>query len=280
MIPSISMWSLESEINRNKWKQKDFIQWAASHNISHVELLSYYMNKENNAEKIRLLLSEMEMNVSCYTILNDFSRPDNTGMSDFMMDLGIAVKLRAPFIRVLTGELDCSSIENKAMLVDRMKQAAKAAGNVGIKLVLENIGLAAGRSDEAVSIINEVDSEYLRINFDTANPLLADEGPAEALTRLLPFISYVHLKDFITEKSPEFQNFSQVEWRIQSSRAGLKMTGITAGKGEADLILIFKMLKENNYNGFVSVEYENDLFVEKSVIESIAFFENNIKTAP
>lgn len=275
MKPAVSMWSLEAEITKNSWSQSDFIRWANKENISSIELVSYYMDRENDVEAVRDLVNELDMEVSCYTILNDFVTESADCMKDFTKDLNNASVLGASFVRVLTGESESVDAETRKRMIQRFKQAAKAAGEKGITLVLENIGALSVHSKDAVAIIEEVNSPNLRINFDTANPLLADEDPATALIRMMPFVSYVHLKDFITKKSSEYPKYSTAEWRIQTSRNGLNMTGISPGKGDVDLNRIFKILKENNYNGFVSVEYENDIDAELAVRESVEF----IKTA-
>lgn len=276
MKPAVSMWSLEAEITKNNWSQSDFIRWANKENISNIELVSYYMDRENDVATVRDLVNELDMDVSCYTILNDFVTDSADSMKNFMKDLNNASALGASFVRVLTGDSESVDDETRKRMIQRFKLAADAAGEKGITLVLENIGDLSVHSKDAVAIIEEVNSPNLRINFDTANPLLADEDPVDALTRMLPFVSYVHLKDFITEKSSEFPKYSEAEWRIQTSRNGLKMTGISPGKGDVDLNRIFEILNENNYNGFISVEYENDVDAEAAVRESIEF----IKTAP
>ncbi len=276
MKPAVSMWSLEAEITKNSWSQSDFIRWANKENISNIELVSYYMNRENDVETVRNLVKELNIEVSCYTILNDFVTESANCMKDFTKDLNNASVLGASFVRVLTGESESVDTETRKRMIQRFKQAADAAGGKGITLVLENIGALSVHSKDAVAIIEEVNSPNLRINFDTANPLLADEDPVDALIRMLPYVSYVHLKDFITEKSSDFPKYSEAAWRIQTSRNGLKMTGITPGKGNVDLNRIFEILKENNYSGFISAEYENDVDAETAVRESIEF----IKTAP
>ncbi|HAK46849.1 MAG TPA: hypothetical protein DCO79_13145 [Spirochaeta sp.] len=275
MKPAVSMWSLEAEITKNGWSQSDFIKWADTNNIKNVELVSYYMDRENNIESVCSLIKELNIEVSCYTILNDFVTSSEDCMDNFRKDLNNASVLGASFVRVLTGEPEGSDAVDRKIMIQRFKQAADAAGNKEITLVIENIGSLSGHSKEAVAIIEEVDSPYLRINFDTANPLLADEDPVDALKHMLPYISYVHLKDFITEKSPDFSKYSEAQWRIQTSRNEVKMTGITPGKGDVDLNRIFEILKENNYSGFVSAEYENDIDAEDATRHSINFVKNS-----
>jgi len=140
MKPAVSMWSLEAEITKNSWSQSDFIRWAHTENIRNVELISYYLNKEDNAETIKNLLNELNIEVSCYTILNDFVSNSENCMKDFMEDLNNAVKLGTPFIRVLTGDSDCIDAESREIMIQRFSRAASAAGEKDITLILENIG--------------------------------------------------------------------------------------------------------------------------------------------
>ena len=48
MHPSISMWSLDRAIASGSMNQVDFINWAAELELKYVELISYYMNQEDN----------------------------------------------------------------------------------------------------------------------------------------------------------------------------------------------------------------------------------------
>jgi sugar phosphate isomerase/epimerase len=265
------MWSLESIINKRNWKQKDFISWAAENNFKYVELVSYYMNKENKPKEIKSLLEKLGLEVSCYTISPDFTDSSEYAESELIKDFNNASILKAPFIRVLTGDSASPSAGERARIIQKLRGAVKIAEEKDITLILENIGSYSGSADEAAAIIEGVNSERLRINLDTANPLLADESPFEAAKKLLPFVAYVHLKDFITEGSDKFKDYSSIKWRIQTSRKSVRMTGIEAGSGEAQLPEIMTALKKNGYKGFVSIEYENDLAAEKAVIDSLSF---------
>jgi len=128
---------------------------------------------------------------------------------------------------------------------------------MGLVLVLENIGFHTGNSQSLNSVLNQVSSDNLKANFDTANPLLFGENPVEALSNLIGHISYVHFKDFITNKAVDFQIVADRDTtRIQTGINNARMTGITAGGGEVPLMEIIRQLKQSGYNGTVSVEYE------------------------
>ncbi len=264
------MWSLEAVINRNNWKQKNFLHWAAEQNLNYVELLSYYMNRENNQQEIKTELNRLGLQLSCYTILSDFTDESAYTKAEFKKDLDTAATLGAPFVRVLTGD-KTGSERDRLILIKKLSAAVAEAEKRNITLILENIGPFAGKTGDAASIIEAINSPCLRINFDTANSLLADESPEVAVDILLPYISYIHLKDFITEKSGAFQEYSSEAWRIQTSRKGVRMTGIAAGKGDAGLPKVMKKLKNYGYDGFISIEYENDLNAEEAVTDSLLF---------
>jgi sugar phosphate isomerase/epimerase len=109
MYPSISMWSLDRAIASGSMNQVDFINWAAELELKYVELLSYYMNREDNLNEVKAMLSRCGIEVSAYTILTDFTAPQDFNSEDYINDLDIASKLGAPFVRVLGGDVDQSS---------------------------------------------------------------------------------------------------------------------------------------------------------------------------
>ena len=257
MIPAVSMWSFDRAVSSGLMSQKKFIQWAHENDLSNVELLSYYMDKEENLKQCISILSDLKMKVSCYTILSDFSQPGFSQSQGFLNDLENAEKLRAPYVRILAGGSKTGDSSEREIIVNGIGSAVKEAENRGITLVLENIGPAAGSAIESLSILKDVDSPYLRMNFDTANPLLVGEDPLDAFSVLVEYTSYVHLKDFITDREPRFSMIADRDRdRLQQSRTGRKMTGVRAGEGIIPLEEIIRKLHKRGYNGIISVEYE------------------------
>lgn len=257
MKPSVSMWSMDRIVQAQELSQLSFIQWAARKKLKYVELLSYYMEREKNLEEVLAELIKRNIKVSCYTILSDFSTAGSLLSKEFLHDLDTAEKLKAPYVRILAGDSNPDEQNAKVQIVKGIKTAADEAEKRNLKLVIENIGPYSCHSSEVKSILDLVDSPCIRLNFDTANPLLADEDPISSISILSPYLDYVHFKDFVSEKDSNYSQIIKKDLsREQSSRTGRKMTGTIAGRGEINLPEMVKILNNKKYEGFISIEYE------------------------
>ena len=256
MKASMSMWSLDRAVCDGRIDQSAFLDFAQKENLKYVELLSYYMEQEGRLSAVKKRLDRDNLTVSCYTILTDFTDPDQAEDADFLRDLEAARSLGAPYVRVLAGDAEWSE-EGEKLLIEGLKRGANRAAELGLTLVLENVGSFLYSSEQLCRIVTSVGSANLKINFDMANPLLYDEDPLESFAILADHVVYVHFKDFVTADKPEFEPLAARDrGRIQSSRSGQKMTGVVTGQGEVDIPKLMEMLKKRGYDGFVSLEYE------------------------
>src|SRR5690625_368258 len=92
-------------------------------------------------------------------------------------------------------------------------------------------------------------SHYLNSTFDTGNFLLVHEEPTAAFEHLKEEIVHVHFKDF-REKEPaeDVKSFKSLE--------GVSFVGVIPGDGAVDLAYIVNGLKDIDYDGWLSIEYE------------------------
>ncbi|MBW7460701.1 sugar phosphate isomerase/epimerase, partial [Paenibacillus sepulcri] len=160
---------------------------------------------------------------------------------------------RARVVRVFSGDKagDVSYEQASDWIIDGLKEASAYAASQGVTLCLENHGLFAGKAEQVLNVIREVGSEHLRSTFDTGNFLLVDESPSEAAVKLADHISHVHLKDFALVEQ-------DYEGKIYTSLSGQRYAGFAPGEGSVDLPFILGHLKDNGYNGRLTVEYEGD----------------------
>ncbi len=90
-----------------------------------------------------------------------------------------------------------------------------------------------------------------------------DEDPLKAIEKLSPYMIYVHVKDF-KEINEEYKDGDVIV-----SSGGKHYVGSVAGEGTVDLEGAFKKIKEANYNGYLSLEYEaqedNKMGVKRSI---------------
>jgi len=137
--------------------------------------------------------------------------------------------------------------------------AVKVAQQHDIKLADENhIDFDA---DEMLTLINNVNSSYFGINFDTGNFLRVLDDPIQGMEKLAKHVFATHIKDLKPQKGVPVN-----EWFFFSSTP--------IGEGLVDNRKLAQILKNNDYEGFLAVEidflhpdYHND--EDKVVADSI-----------
>ena len=112
-----------------------------------------------------------------------------------------------------------------------------------------------------LTLINNVNSSYFGINFDTGNFLRVLDDPIQGMEKLAKHVFATHIKDLKPQKGVPVN-----EWFFFSSTP--------IGEGLVDNRKLAQILKNNDYEGFLAVEidflhpdYNND--EDKAVAESI-----------
>ena len=144
-------------------------------------------------------------------------------------------------------------------LTKMFKQAVKIAEDYGIKMAVENhIDFT---SDEIVQLLDAVDSEYLGVNFDTANFARLLDDPIKGMKKLAPRVLAVHLKDLKVNRQASVD-----DWYFFSSTP--------VGDGFVDNVALAKMLRKANYKGFLAVETD---FLHPDYKDEFAAIEQSVK---
>jgi len=94
--------------------------------------------------------------------------------------------------------------------------------------------------EEMLSFMKHVDSEYIGVALDTANPLGIIQDPVETARQLGPYTIATHLKD----------------WRMIEEEKGFTVMPVPLGKGDVDLKEIVKILKAANPELNYSIELD------------------------
>ena len=144
-------------------------------------------------------------------------------------------------------------------LAEMFKKAVKVAEELDIKLAVEN-HLDYGY-DEYLALLEEVDSEYLGLTFDTGNFIRLLDEPIKGMEKLGKHVYATHIKDLkITPGA------AADEWFFFSS--------VAVGDGYVNVPELAKMLQDLDYPGLLAVELDfahpdvgtnEDAAVEKSV---------------
>ncbi|MER2006457.1 MAG: sugar phosphate isomerase/epimerase family protein [Psychrobacillus sp.] len=259
MKVSISMYSLASTLRGENWSVSDFIDYAKNISLDGVELLDIYwqnpVNKDEEIQKVVEKLHKTNLEVSAYDITNNFVHQNKTErkaeVEKVVEGIRVAKALDANTVRVFCGDIREGLIYEDCFdwIIEGLKESAKVAEQEKIVLAIENHGLLAGKSQQIQEIIKAVNSPYVKSTFDTGNFLLVHEEPTKAFNVLKTEIAHVHFKDFREKEVHEtVKGFRSTE--------GKELIGVIPGDGKVDLTYIVEGLKKQDYQGWLSIEYE------------------------
>lgn len=142
-----------------------------------------------------------------------------------------------------------------------LKDSVKMAEEKGIKLAIENH--FDFETDEILMIVNNLDSEYFGVTFDSGNCFRYGEDPVVSAKKLSKYIFATHIKDVapLREGNPK-------DWFYNACTP--------IGKGIVNIPGIVEVLEQENYQGLFAVEIDflDPKFgddTDKAVAESIEF---------
>ena len=153
-----------------------------------------------------------------------------------------ARRLGADVMRVVGSSLMFrfeSHQEQIERLTGMFREAVRVAADHGVKLAIENhIDFT---SDEIVQLLDQVDSDHLGVNFDTANFARLLDDPVKGMRKLAPRVLATHIKDLKVNAQASVD-----DWFFFSSTP--------VGDGFVDNLALARLLKEAGYKGFLAVE--------------------------
>ncbi len=137
-------------------------------------------------------------------------------------------------------------------LAEGCRAVAAYGEKLGIRTMVENHGYFCQESRRVEKLVNMVAHENFGLLNDMGNFLCVDENPAEAVGRVAPYAFYVHAKDFILKSGME-PDPGEGFFR---TRGGNRLRGTIIGHGCVPVRQCLSILKQNGYDGYVSIEFE------------------------
>lgn len=212
-------------------------------NVDGVNLASPAM-PEATFESIRRRVAEAGLTVSCFA--SELANWARRITGDFQLDvdqLQTAIprmhRCGTEFIRTMSWPNDpdapLSDREWRDEAIRRMKVLAKMAEEGGVTLVHENCSGWGGLGPrQTLELLAEVDSDRLKLVFDTGNTLGHQQDPWEYYTAVKGHVVYVHIKD--------------------RKRVDGKEVACYCGEGDARVRDILTDLYQHGFRGGVSIE--------------------------
>ncbi|HNS32303.1 MAG TPA: sugar phosphate isomerase/epimerase family protein [bacterium] len=232
-----------------KWTLKDFINRARELKADGVSLESCFIPSfdRNYLAEIKGILDEAGIErVWAWGHPDGLEGGKKKDELDKMIEhLEYAKNIGAEVMRVVGSSLMFRNEPHQEQLERLSKmfsKAVKIAEKENIKMAMENH--IDFNSEEILSLLKNVDSPYLGINFDTGNFIRVLDDPVKAAQKLGKYVMATHIKDVkLLESVPAD------EWYFFSS--------VPAGKGIVDIKGVATALKNAGYKGFLALEIDS-----------------------
>jgi sugar phosphate isomerase/epimerase len=150
----------------------------------------------------------------------------------------LAAKLGAPLIRVFPDKIQprAQREETRDWIAESLRAVAERIAD-GVDVALETHGDFA-RAEAAVEIVKLADHPRVKLIWDVANSFAAGDTIEEAGQGVQPYLAHIHLRD--AKPVPGSEHWLPV----------------LAGHGRVSFAKALAVIKELNYDGYISFEWE------------------------
>jgi len=209
---------------------------CAQYDLDGCELTSYWFPEQITPAYLNGLKEQafrLGLDISGTAIRNDFCLPEGEERQKWLQHtrtwIDHAAVMGAPVIRIFAGNVPKDSTEEQARerCVAGIRESLAYAAEKGVALALENHGGITSTPEQLLAIVEQIDSPWFGINFDSGNFHSAD--PYADLGKIAPYAINAQIK---TEMSHDGK------------------------QTDADLARIVEILKESRYRGYLVLEYE------------------------
>ncbi len=264
---ALSSYSLSGLVNSGKANEKELIKITKDLGFEGIEFAEIHppkgADKLSWAKELKEECDRVGLTVTQYSVGADFlygSDGDfNKEVSRLKDEVLVAATLGASGMRHdATGGFRGEEKKYKGfsdalpVIVKGYKEVTEFAKEKGIKTMIENHGFFCQDSERVEKIVNGVADENFGVQLDIGNFLCVDEDPVTACSRLAPYVSYVHAKDFHIKSGnalPPCDGFFK-------TRGGNYLRGAIVGHGDVPVLQCLSIVKNAGYDGFVTLEFE------------------------
>jgi sugar phosphate isomerase/epimerase len=261
-VSSYSYWHFKGD----KFTIEKVIDEAASLVLEGIDVLHRQMESEDNAylQKLKKHAFVNGIAMTCLSIHQGFVTPDKEELKKHVdhtnQCIELAYKMGIPCLRLNTGRWNTIKsfddlMKNRGIepilpgyteddgykwCVDGIQQCLKKAEECGVLLALENHWGLGSTPEGMIRIQDTVNSPWLGLLMDTGNFL---EDPYDKLKMVAPRASFVQAKTY----------YGGGEWYSL----------------DLDYDRIVKILKDVNYHGYISIEFEGKEDAKSGVRKSV-----------
>lgn len=137
-------------------------------------------------------------------------------------------------------------------LAEGCRRVTEYAAGLGVTTMVENHGQFCQESTRVEKLVGAVDHSNFGLLVDVGNFLCADEPSVLAVARVAAFARHVHVKDFHVKSGSE----PNPGRGFFGTRGGNYLRGAILGHGDVPVYQCLRILREQGYDGYVSIEFE------------------------
>ncbi|MGI6456730.1 MAG: sugar phosphate isomerase/epimerase family protein [bacterium] len=236
---SLAAYSYRKYLQQEKsMTMMEFLDECAKLGLGAAEPTSYYFPPDADKQyflDFKRHAHLLGLDISGTAIGNSFTSPPGEEREKQLDSLkqwvDNAALFGAPCIRIFAGNVPKGLSEEQAIqnVIETTREACDYAATKGVFLALENHGGVVATPAGMLKIIEQVDSPWFGVNFDSGN--FHTEDPYGDLKKIAPFTINAQIK-------------------VEMRPAGAKRNE------PADMRRIIEILREADYRGYVALEYE------------------------
>jgi sugar phosphate isomerase/epimerase len=244
----------------------DWIDLAATLEVDGVEMYPGFFEsfEPDYLEKVKAHLKSKNLAAPMMCASPDFTQPDPAARQEELEKekqiIEITARLGGGFCRVLSGQRreEVSRADGVRWTVESIESLIPFAAERNIVLNMENhykdgywrFPEFAQKSEIFIEIINRIESPWFGVNFDPSNAIIAGEDPLELLSAVKHRVVSMHASDryLISGTIEDLKNQDGSLGYAKNLRHGV------IGKGLNDYDVIFSTLREEGFDGWISIE--------------------------
>lgn len=232
------------EIKKDKTMSvEDWIQMAVELNLDATEMYEPYIRDLDADGMARLsdTVHEAGLEVSMFTPESNFSNPDEREqeIANTKRHIDAAKIFKTNIVRItgashtLVGAVSIERGEKRNAAIESIAEGLKGcldyAEDHQVMLALEDHPAVGTNIADFMKMIELIDDDRLKVNLDTAN--VRNTTTVELAEKVADRVVHTHISELLDNKH-----------------------GVVIGKGEVDFKGIFNVLKNQGYDGWISLE--------------------------
>lgn len=246
----------------------DWIEKAGQLGVDGLEMHNLFFEgkDESYLDEVRRKCTGLKLTIPMMCFSPDFTQPDPQKRLEELekqkQAIDLTVQLGGRFCRTLSGQNRPGLDRKKAVgwCVEMIREAVAYAEDRGITINIENhykdgyweYPEFALQSEVFLEIIEQIDSPFFGVNFDPSNTIVAGEDPLELLQEIKSRVVSMHASDRYL-KGGNLMDLRKLELDPVYGYAKSIQHGVI-GKGLNDYDAIFRILKEADFDGWISIE--------------------------